>query len=125
VDLLALGFLLVVAIMAFLAILIGKNPVVTEFEARQRGMPVVQRTLEEREKARTRSDETTGSALQVFAVLGIVLLVCSMAIFYLAPELVIFAVPIFIGIAVLFLFLMMWMDEERIKANYEHIRIER
>jgi hypothetical protein len=125
VDLIALGLLLIVAIMVFLAILIGKKPVVTEFEARQRGMPVFKRTTEDRERARKRSDETTGTALQVFAVFGIVLLICALTIFYLAPELLIFAVPIFMAIAILFLFAMMWMDEERIKANYEHIRIER
>jgi hypothetical protein len=125
VDLIALGFLLIVAVMVFLAILIGKKPVVTEFEARQRGMPIVERTPEEQERARKLSDETTGTALQVFAVLAIVLLVCALAIYYLAPELTIFAVAIFSGIAILFLFVMMWFDEERIKANYEHIRIER
>lgn len=111
--------------MVFLAILTGKKPVVTEFEARQRGMPVVERTPEENERARKQSDETTGTALQVFAVLGIVLIACALAIFYLAPELILIAVAIFSGIAILFLFVMMWIDEERIKANYEHIRIER
>jgi len=125
VDLIALGLLLIVVVMVFLAILTGKKPVVTEFEARQRGMPVVERTPEENERARKQSDETTGTALQVFAVLGIVLIACALAIFYLAPELILIAVAIFSGIAILFLFVMMWIDEERIKANYEHIRIER
>ncbi|MBU7003964.1 MAG: hypothetical protein HXS50_00260 [Theionarchaea archaeon] len=124
-DLIALGLLLIVVVMVFLAILTGKKPVVTEFEARQRGMPVVERTPEENERARKQSDETTGTALQVFAVLGIVLIACALAIFYLAPELILIAVAIFSGIAILFLFVMMWIDEERIKANYEHIRIER
>lgn len=124
-DFLAIIFLVVVAIMITVAILSGKNPVMTDFEARQRGIPVSDRKPEEQERARRRSDKTTGTALQVFVVLGVVLAVCAIGIYYLAPELLIFTVPIFIGLGVLFLFVMMWYDEERIKANYGKIRIER
>lgn len=124
-DILAIIFLVIVAVMVTIAILSGKNPVMTDFEARQRGIPVSDRSPEEAKRARKRSDKTTGTAIQVFVVLGIVLAVCAIGIYYLAPELLIFTVPIFIGIGALFLFVMMWYDEERIKANYDKIRIER
>ena len=117
--------LVIISIMAIMALLAGRNPVVTEFEARQRGMTVAKESREELEMRRRRSDDTTRTALQVFIALAIVLLVCALAIYFLAPELTIFTVPIFVAIGVLFLFVMMWMDEENIKAHYEHIRIER
>ena len=124
-DPITIIILVIISIMAIMALLAGRNPVVTEFEARQRGMTVARKSGEELEMRRKRSDDTTRTALQVFIALAIVLLVCALAIYFLAPELTIFTVPIFVAIGVLFLFVMMWMDEENIKAHYEHIRIER
>ena len=120
-----LVFLAFVAILTLIALFVGRNPVLTEFEARQRGIPVPEQSAEERKQARARSDSTLRTAFGVFGFLAGGLLVIALLIHVLWPEFTYLPVPIFVAIGILVLFVMMWYDEQRIKAHYREIRIER
>ena len=124
-DVFVLVFLAFVAILILIALFAGRNPVLTEFEARQRGIPIPEESTEERKQARARSDSTLRTAFGVFGFLAGGLLVVALLIHVFWPELTYLTIPIFLGIGVLVIFVMMWYDEQRIKAHYQEIRMER
>ena len=105
--------------------MVGKKPVITEFEARQRGIEIPERTREEKEKARARSDATMRSAVKLFIAMTIGLAGVSVVVYLRSPDLLIYFTPVYAGVGVLFVFVVMWLDEEREKAKYLESRIER
>jgi hypothetical protein len=114
-----------VAIVAFISLFAGRNPVITDFEARQRGMEVPSDSEEKRRRTRARSDSTMRTAFGVFGALAGVLLGVALLIHLFYPDFTYVTAPIFIGIGVLLLFFMMWYDEERIKARHHEISMEK
>ena len=120
-----LVFLAFVAILILMALFVGRNPVLTEFEARQRGIPVPEESAAERKRARARSDSTLRTALGIFGFLAGGLLVVALVIHVFWPEFTYLTIPIFVAIGVLVLFAIMWFDEQRIKVHYREIRVER
>ena len=127
-DLAALIFLLVLCVIVVLVVLglmVGRNPAITEFEARQRGIALPKRSEEEIRRARERSDATTKTALEVFAVLALLLVIVTLAIYAQYPEFLAYMIPVFAAVGILFLFTMMWFDEQKVKSDYRRIRIER
>jgi hypothetical protein len=65
-----IAFLAFVAVVVFIALFVGRNPVITDFEARQRGMKLPEPSEEKRHQARGRSDSTMRTAFAVFGVLA-------------------------------------------------------
>jgi Flp pilus assembly protein TadB len=124
-DLFLIVFLAFFAIVVFIALFAGRNPVITDFEARQRGLQAPDQSEEKRRQARARSDSTMRTAFGVFGVIAGLLLAIALLVHLYYAEFTYLTAPIFVGIGVLLLFFMMWYDEERIKARHGEIRIER
>jgi quinol-cytochrome oxidoreductase complex cytochrome b subunit len=127
-DLGALIFLLVLCVIIVLVVLglmVWRNPVITEFEARQRGISFTKRSEDEIRSARERSDATTKTAFEVFGGLAVLLVVVSLVVYAEYPEFLGYMVPVFVALGILFLFAVMWLDEQKVKSDYRRIRIER
>jgi hypothetical protein len=123
----AVMLVLVVAgiVLAIAAIISGKNPVITEFEARQRGLPIPETTPEEREIAKKRSEASTRDAVKLFVITFAILVIATVALYWYDRSLLVYLLPFYGALGVLFWFVMMWFDEQRVKARYYDRRIER
>jgi len=112
-------------VLTILGLMIGRKPVVTEFEARQRGLQVPERSAEEKATDRERSEATMRTAMKLVWVFIAGLAVVSAVTYVQWREYLVYLTPVYVGAVVLLFFFMMWLDEERMKARYQEMRIER
>ncbi len=117
--------LCVIVVLVVLGLMVGRNPVITEFEARQRGITLTKRSEDEIRSARERSDATTKTAFEVFGGLAVLLVVVTVVVYTEYPEFLGYIVPVFVALGILFVFTVMWFDEEKVKSDYRRIRMER
>jgi hypothetical protein len=123
--------LIIVSLLVFffvftaIALLVGMKPAITEFEARQRGITIRERTPEETATARRKAKATMKIAGRFFLVLVIGLGISAVVTYLWWPGSLVLFLPAFIGVGFLAMFAAMWLDEERVTTTYYERRIER
>jgi len=121
----ALLLILLGTLTAAVALLMGRTPVLTEFEAKQRGIEVPQLSWEEREERRRRSDATMKTAVSLFVFVAACLVVAGLITYAIKPDLASCFIPPYLGMAALSMFVIMWIDEERMKKKHREMKIRR
>ncbi len=122
--LILVGLFLFIVVLTALGIVVGRKPAMTEFEARQRGLTLPARSQEEKARDRARSDASMRDAAKAFTVFAIGSAIAALLVYLVWPGVLVYLLPVFAGLGILLIFVIMWLDEERIKARYRDIRIE-
>ncbi len=115
----------VAIVLTLLGLMIGRKPVVTEFEARQEGLRMPERSEEERTRGRESSETTMKTAMQLLLVFLVGLAVFSAIAYVLWRRYLVHLTPVYAGALVLLFFFVACLDEERMKARCAEGRIRR
>jgi len=65
------------------------------------------------------------TVVKLFTVAATGLVAAGAVTYVIEPGLVVYFVPVYAGIGIIFFFVVMWLDEERVKKRYREMRIER
>ncbi len=124
-PLFALLLVLLGSLTAAIALLMGRTPVLTEFEGKQRGIETPQLSRKEREERRRRSDATMKTAVSLFIFIAATLVLAGLITYAIKPELASYFIPPYLGMAALSMFVIMWIDEERMKKKHREMKMRR
>lgn len=71
------------------------------------------------------SDSTMRDAVKLYFVFLLGLAGLTVVLYLQAPELLIYLIPVYVGAGILLVFVIMWVDEERMKERYFKSRLNR
>jgi len=120
-----IAVLSIAVVLTLLGLMIGRKPVVTEFEARRRRLRMPERSVDERTSDRDRSEGTMKTAMQLLLVFLAGLAIFSAVTYIMWREYLVYLTPVYAGALVLLFFFLVWLDEERMKARYAEVKIRR